>query len=108
MAPERLTVPMRRAIDRGPVYLSVLSYWELSLKSSKGKLDVGDPRVLWPMALERLAATELPVRSAHVDEIHALPPIHQDPFDRMLIAQAIAEQAALVSTDETDLKYACS
>jgi PIN domain nuclease of toxin-antitoxin system len=105
-APERLSASIRRAIDQGPVYLSVLSHWEIFLKSGKGKLDIGDPRIWWQIALETLAAIELPLRPEHVHEIHALPPIHQDPFDRALIAQAIAEDTALVTSDSAVLRYA--
>jgi PIN domain nuclease of toxin-antitoxin system len=105
-APERLSASMRRAIDHGPVYLSVLSHWEIFLKSGKGKLDIGDPRSWWQTALERLAATELPLRPEHVHEIHTLPPIHQDPFDRALVAQAVAEELALVTADSAVLRYA--
>jgi PIN domain nuclease of toxin-antitoxin system len=72
----------------------------------KGKLDVGDPRVWWPEALEKLAATPLPLHPKHVSAIHALDPVHQDPFDRALIAQATVEDLALVSADDAVRKYA--
>jgi PIN domain nuclease of toxin-antitoxin system len=105
-APERLTRAGHAAIKSGPNVLSVISYWEVILKSAKGKLDVGDPRAWWEIALGDFAATVLPLRPAHVAEIHGLPAIHQDPFDRALIAQATAEGLALVTTDETIALYA--
>jgi PIN domain nuclease of toxin-antitoxin system len=79
--------------------LSVISYWEVTLKSAKGRLDVGDPRVWWDIVLGDLAATALPLRQAHITGILGLPAIHQDPFDRALIAQATVEDLALVTTD---------
>jgi PIN domain nuclease of toxin-antitoxin system len=84
----------------------VISYWEVLLKSMKGKLDVGDPRAWWPDALDKLTATPLSLRPEHISEVCNLEPIHHDPFDRMLIAQAIIEDLALVTTDGDIPKYA--
>jgi len=105
-APERISPEMRREVEVGPVYLSVISYWEVLLKSTKGKLDVGDPRAWWPEALEGLAATPLSLRPDHISEIYNLEPIHQDPFDRALIAQATVEDLTLVTTDALISQYA--
>jgi PIN domain nuclease of toxin-antitoxin system len=105
--PERLSRRVRETVDSGPNVLSVMSYWEVLLKSAKGKLvEVGDPRVWWQTALSDFAATEMPLRSNHVSAIFDLPPLHQDPFDRALIAQAIAEDLALVTTDRALVEYA--
>ena len=92
-------------MSSGPNFLSVVSYWEVMLKSMKGKLDVGDPRLWWQEALEQLAATVLPLRPGHVAVVHDLPPIHKDPFDRMLIAQATVEGLVLVSSDREIAQY---
>jgi PIN domain nuclease of toxin-antitoxin system len=105
-APERLSRGVRAAIQSGPNVLSVISYWEVILKSAQGKLDVGDPRVWWATAVGDFAATALPLRPAHVAGIHGLPAIHQDPFDRTLIAQATAEDLVLVTTDADIPLYA--
>src|SRR5580658_8405782 len=56
-------------------------------------------RSRWP-ALEQLVATPLPLRREHVARVYTLPPIHKDPFDRILIAQAAAEGLALVTSDD--------
>ena len=104
--PERLSSPARAAVRRGPNALSVVSYWEVMLKSMKGTLDVGDPRTWWQDALDQLAATALPLRPAHVAALHDLPPIHKDPFDRMLIAQATVDGLTLVSMDAEVARYA--
>ena len=105
-APERIAPEVRREVEGGPVYLSVISYWEVLLKSMKGKLDVGDPRAWWADTLDKLTATPLPLRPDHISEIHQLEPIHQDPFDRALIAQATVEDLALVTTDGEIPRYA--
>ena len=103
-----LTVTAKAAIAAGPNFLSVLSYWEVMLKSMKGKLDVGEPRLWWQDALDQLAATPLVLRPQHIARVSELPPIHRDPFDRMLVAQAIAEGLTLVTMDEEIAKYASS
>jgi PIN domain nuclease of toxin-antitoxin system len=104
--PERLSREARRAIDQGPVFLSVLCYWEVLIKSMKGKLDIGDPRVWWPEIVDQLAATILPIRPDHIGQLAYLPPLHSDPFDRALIAQARAEDLTLVTSDGAIAKYA--
>jgi PIN domain nuclease of toxin-antitoxin system len=105
-APERLSSSIRSAVKRGPNVLSVITYWEVVLKSAKGKLDVGDPLAWWRMALEDLGATSLPLRPDHVAEVYSLAPTHQDPFDRALIAQAIVEGLTLATADEAMRSYA--
>ncbi|MGD0904804.1 MAG: type II toxin-antitoxin system VapC family toxin [Terracidiphilus sp.] len=104
--PDALSPAARKAILAGPNHLSVVSYWEVMLKSMKGALDVGDPRAWWFDALEQLAATPLALRPQHVAGVYGLPPIHKDPFDRMLIAQAAGEGLALVTTDGEIARYA--
>jgi PIN domain nuclease of toxin-antitoxin system len=97
--PEKLSGEAHAAILAGPNHLSVLTYWEVLLKSMKGKLDVGDPRRWWTDALDQLAAVPLLLRPEHVAGIFTLGAHHQDPFDRALIAQAIAEGLTLISSD---------
>jgi PIN domain nuclease of toxin-antitoxin system len=103
--PEQLSSSARRSIQAGSNVLSVVSYWEVLLKSMKGNLDVGDPRIWWRDTLDQLAAVPLSLRPEHVAGVFALPPVHRDPFDRMLIAQAIAEDLRLVTSDETLRRY---
>ncbi len=104
--PERLSAEARAAVGAGPNLLSVVSYWEVLLKSMKGKLDVGDPREWWQDAVEQLAAAQLTLRAEHIAGVYALQPHHQDPFDRVLIAQAIAEDLTLVTADAEIARYA--
>ena len=104
--PARLSAKVRGAIRAGPNVLSAVVYWEVLLKSMKGLLEIGDPRTWWPDAVEQLMATPLVLRPEHVAEVYSLPPIHQDPFDRILIAQAAVEGLSLVTTDREIPRYA--
>jgi PIN domain nuclease of toxin-antitoxin system len=71
----------------------------------KGVLDVGDPRHWWRETLDNLEFQVLAFRPDHVAEVYQLPPIHHDPFDRALIAQATVEDLALVTTDVIIHRY---
>jgi len=93
-------------VEAGPVYLSVLCYWEVLLKSMKGALEVGDARAWWADALDVFGARALPLRPEHAAALYDLPALHKDPFNRMLIAQAIAADLVLVTTDHEIPKYA--
>jgi PIN domain nuclease of toxin-antitoxin system len=104
--PARLSRRVRKAALTGPNHLSVVVYWEVLLKTMKGALDVGDPRTWWLDALEQLAATPLVLRPEHVSEVSALPPLHKDTFDRVLIAQAMVEGLTLLTTDGEVPRYA--
>lgn len=103
--PERLSARVRGAIERGPAFLSAAVYWEVMIKAMKGSLDVGDPRQWFAESLDALGLRSLPLRSQHVTALFTLPAVHQDPFDRILIAQAIAEDLTLLTTDSTIPKY---
>lgn len=107
VAPERLSRSVRKTIEAGPNVLSVISYWEVMLKEMRGKLPgIGDPRSWWDTAVSDFAATSLPLRAEHITELHNLPLLHRDPFDRMLIAQALVEDLTLVTVDEHIPQYA--
>lgn len=105
--PAKLSRRVRKAVITGPNHVSVAVYWEVLLKSMKGTLNVGEPRTWWLDALEQLAATPLVLRPEHVSEVSTLPPIHRDPFDRILIAQAVVEDLALLTRDGEIPRYAC-
>ena len=103
--PERLSLAIRTAAEQGPLYLSVVSYWEVLLKSMKGNLDVGDPRQWWTDTLEGFGATPLMLHAKHLSALYELEPIHQDPFDRVLIAQAMVEEVTFLTLDGIIPKY---
>lgn len=84
------------------VFVSAATVWEVSIKTSVGKLDVDES---WLDALLADGMQPLPIRWNHADRVRQLPPIHRDPFDRLLIAQAIEEHLVLVTADETIPHY---
>jgi PIN domain nuclease of toxin-antitoxin system len=104
--PSSLKRDVRRAIEAGPNVLSTVTYWEIVLKAMKGLLEVDDLRTWWPDALDQLVATPLVLRPEHVAELQTLPPLHKDPFDRMLVAQAAVEGLTLLTTDREVKRYA--
>ncbi len=102
-APERLSPAARQAIldPESELLVSIASLWEIAIKQSIGRLALSAD---WPSALDReraaLGARWLPIRAAHCLGVASLPFHHRDPFDRMLIAQALAEDLSLVSADQ--------
>jgi PIN domain nuclease of toxin-antitoxin system len=84
---------------------SVASIWEIVIKCGLGREDFKvDPRLLRRNLLDN-DYRELPILSEHAVAIEALPPIHKDPFDRMLIAQATVEGITLLTADAQMAKY---
>lgn len=104
--PNALSARALKIVLAGPNFISVVSYWEVMVKCMKGSLDLGDPRAWWTEALEKLVAMPIALRAEHVSAVGDLPPIHKDPFDRMLIAQASVEGLTLVSMDANVAQYA--
>jgi PIN domain nuclease of toxin-antitoxin system len=84
------------------VFVSAASVWEIGIKRNMGKLETPD-NLLDEIRLHRFAP--LPINLHHAELAGKLPDIHKDPFDRMLIAQAVYEKLTLVTRDETISKY---
>lgn len=103
--PERLSAAARRAMNAGPLILSVVSYWEVVIKAQRGLLTVADPVNWWSRVVEALGGEILSIRATHISALAALPGLHRDPFDRMLVAQAAAEGLTLLSRDTMIRKY---
>ena len=106
--PERLS-PAASAVCLDPAHhlmLSVASIWELVIKSMLGKLDLSAhvPDVVAEF-LARGNVTVLPIQAEHAFRVLTLPPYHKDPFDRVLIAQALAEDATIITSDADIHKY---
>jgi len=91
------------ALESGvDVFVSAASFWEIAIKSARGKLDVPDDL---PDAIERAGFALLDVTPKHVWAVRALPPHHGDPFDRLLVAQAREEGLTLLSSDSAFAAY---
>jgi PIN domain nuclease of toxin-antitoxin system len=105
--PERLPAAARTLLDdpENELMFSSASLWEIAIKRGLGRDDLRvDPRLLRRGLLDNLYA-ELPITSEHVVAITSLPPIHRDPFDRILIAQSIAEGVILITSDPRVAEY---
>jgi PIN domain nuclease of toxin-antitoxin system len=88
------------------VFASAASTWEMAIKQVAGK--VSFPFAELAAALRRASLLELPVTMRHAEAAAKLPPLHRDPFDRMLIAQAQTEGLSLVSRDAAVRQYQVS
>lgn len=100
--PERLEPPVRAALANrnNALFLSVASGWEIAIKYALGKLPLPSaPDDFVPQRLLRDGVAPLPVELAHALAVARLPPHHNDPFDRLLVAQATAESMVLVTVD---------
>jgi PIN domain nuclease of toxin-antitoxin system len=101
----RLSPATRTAIESSDeAYLSVVSLWELLIKQDKGRVDLPPGFA----AALRDDFADLPLTWDHVLEWGALPAVHRDPFDRMLVAQALAEGLTIVTADRAIAAYQVS
>jgi PIN domain nuclease of toxin-antitoxin system len=82
------------------VLLSAASYWEIAIKVSTGKLTLAEPYdVFLPREIQQNRLEMLPIEVAHAAVVATLPFHHRDPFDRLLVGQALSENIPLVSAD---------
>jgi PIN domain nuclease of toxin-antitoxin system len=106
--PQRLS-RAARALIKDPtneLLFSAVSIWEVAIKHSLGRKDFQvEPRLLRRALLDQ-DYIELPLTGAHAASIDTLSPIHKDPFDRLLVAQAMAEGISLLTSDALLAKYA--
>ncbi len=87
------------------VWVSAVSGWEVAIKASRGRLRLTEP---FSVLIGADDFTELPVRLSHAAQLEQLPGHHTDPFDRMIVAQALAERATIVSHDRALEPYGAS
>lgn len=105
--PERLSNVARALLDdpQSELLFSAASLWEISIKRGLGRADFQvDPRLLRRGLLDN-GWRELPITSEHAVSLDGLPPIHKDPFDRILVAQALVEGITLLTTDPWVAQY---
>ncbi|HEX4014362.1 MAG TPA: type II toxin-antitoxin system VapC family toxin [Candidatus Cybelea sp.] len=108
LEPRRLGEVSRSMIaDRtNALFLSIASTWEMVVKQSRGKLELpADAATYLRSRLPRSGATLLDVSLDHVVALDSIPDRHRDPFDRMLVAQALVEGMKLMSADPRVLAY---
>lgn len=105
--PERLSAEARALIgdEANRLLFSAASLWEVAIKRGLGRADFeADPRLLRRGLLEN-GYEELAITGLHAAGVDGLPPIHKDPFDRLLVAQALAEGITLITADATVAAY---
>lgn len=86
------------------VFLSAATVWEAAIKQAAGKLEPAD----LPERMLASGLRDLPIAASHALTAGRLPPLHRDPFDRMLVAQARCEGLTLVTRDRDVLRYEVS
>jgi PIN domain nuclease of toxin-antitoxin system len=105
--PERLSAAARKLLNnrRNELVFSAASLWEIAIKKTLGREDFRvEPRLLRRGLLDN-GYTELPVTSQHAVSIDGLPPLHKDPFGRLLLAQATGEGITLLTGDAQLARY---
>ena len=105
--PKKLSLKARRLITdtENELMFSAASVWEVAIKRALGRADFQVDTRLFRRGLLDNGYAELPVFSAHAVAVEALPPIHKDPFDRLLVAQSLIEGIVLLTTDATVARY---
>lgn len=105
--PKRISKAARVLIEdpENELLFSAASLWEITIKRALGRQDFrADPRVLRRALLDN-GYVELPITGEHVIQVDQLPIKHKDPFDRVLIAQAIVEGSTLLTNDQKVASY---
>ena len=106
--PTRLKDAERAAL-RGPehqIFASVVNLWEIAIKTTKGQLVV--PADLMQRVQTNPGFTVLPVRAEHAWRVKDLPRLHGDPFDHLLVAQALCENLTMITRDAWIARYGVS
>jgi PIN domain nuclease of toxin-antitoxin system len=102
----RLGAARQLVLDADQRLLSAVCVWELAIKRRLGKLSVGpDVRTWTRRVTTELVLDHLPVTADHAAAVEHLPDVHRDPFDRLLVAQAVTEGAVLLTADERLTAY---
>mgnify|MGYP002626776892 CR=1 FL=1 len=96
---------LKRIKNEDKVYVSVASLWEIAIKQSLGKLNISNSITDIADKCNEADIFILPIEAKHMDYIKKLPDIHHDPFDRLIISQAVTEGMTLVTKDTIIPKY---
>ena len=103
--PGALGTQARAALTESPFTASVANLWELVLKSRKPGALIANPLPWWEKYVVRSRIPTLAIRAVHIRALAALPEFHKDPFDRILVAQALAEGLTLATKDAILARY---
>lgn len=106
--PDKLNLSAREILENGreEIYFSAASSWELTIKARAGKLQLpGPPSQCIPAFMAKQGLKPLPITHLHAVKVFELAPHHNDPFDRLLIAQALSEDLAILTADRYFERY---
>ncbi len=98
----RLNPKCSEILSYKPVWCSVVSLWEISIKEKVGKIQIPDT---FMRDVKGCGFIWLDVHFSHIEALRKLPSIHKDPFDRLLISQAQSEDLVLITADSNISKY---
>lgn len=103
---EKLSTKVKHILQtEDAIFISMASFWEIEIKRNLGKLDIPfSPKELMNYCLEQNYSI-LNINIEHISELEKLPKIHKDPFDRLIICQAISENFTILTADTIIPKY---
>lgn len=102
-SPLKLSADTRKLVDTSEVYVSAASIWEISIKAALGKIKADAAEIL--ATIQPAGLSLLPVTGEHAARVARLPAHHKDPFDRLLVAQAVTEPMILLTNDKALQRY---
>ena len=102
---EKLSAKMKELIINGENYISVVSLWEVTIKMNIGKYNFDGGFSAFRELVKNNGFTVLQIEDEYMERLFTLPLIHRDPFDRLIITTALAEDLIIITTDENIQKY---
>lgn len=107
--PKRISKELKDFLEdsfQNEIYVSHVSAWEIAIKYGAGKLKLPEiPELFVPDRIRRANFLHLPIKISHVLSVHNLPPIHKDPFDRLFVSQAKAENLTILTAAPNFARY---
>ncbi|MCL2773109.1 MAG: type II toxin-antitoxin system VapC family toxin [Oscillospiraceae bacterium] len=91
--------------SKNEIFISIVSLWEVAIKMNIGKYDFDGGFAAFRRLVKENECEVLPIKDEHMERLFALPLIHRDPFDRLIIATSIIEEMPLITADENIQKY---
>lgn len=96
---------LKVAVEGDDIGVSIVALWEIGIKQSIGKIDISSSAEEISFACSELGISIYPLKASYIDTMKELPQIHRDPFDRVMIAQAIEENLSFVTRDSIIPQY---
>ena len=104
--PDFLSVAAKNILENeDSLYVSIVSLWEIGIKQSIGKIDIITKSSEIAKTCEEYNIALIPILPSEIDDMKTLPPIHKDPFDRLLVSQARMNAMTLITKDTVFPQY---